>query len=42
MHRTKKALDGLLEELEALTAEYEAKKAGCDKRMRDLDEAAES
>ena len=38
MHQTKKTIDGLLEELEKLTAEYEDKKAGYDKRMRDLDE----
>ncbi len=41
MHQTKKAIDGLLEELEKLTAAYEEKKAGYDKRMRELDEAGE-
>ena len=38
MHRTKKAIDGLLEELEKLTADHEAKKAGFESRMRELDE----
>jgi ATP-binding cassette, subfamily F, member 3 len=38
MHQTKKTIDGLLEELERLTAEYEDKKAGYDKRMRELEE----
>jgi hypothetical protein len=41
MHRTKKTIDGLLEELEKLTADHEAKKAGFDARMRELDEADE-
>jgi ATP-binding cassette subfamily F protein 3 len=41
MHQTKKAIDGLLEELEKLTAEYEEKKAGYDKRRRELDEEGE-
>jgi ATP-binding cassette, subfamily F, member 3 len=41
MHQTKKAIDGLFEELEKLTAAYEEKKAGYDKRMRELDEAGE-
>jgi ATP-binding cassette subfamily F protein 3 len=41
MHRTKKAIDGLFEELEKLTADHEAKKAGFDARMRELDEAGE-
>ena len=41
MHQTKKAIDGLLEELEKLTAEYEEKKSGYDKRMRELDEEGE-
>jgi ATP-binding cassette subfamily F protein 3 len=38
MHQTKKTIDGLLEELETVTAEYEEKKAGYDKRMRELDD----
>jgi ATP-binding cassette subfamily F protein 3 len=42
MHHTKKAIDGLLEELETLTAAYETKKAGYDRRMRELDEAGET
>jgi len=42
MHQTKKAIDGLLEELERITAEYEDKKAASDKRMRELDEAGEA
>jgi len=41
MHRTKKMIDGLFEELEKLTADQEAKKAGFDARMRELDEAGE-
>ncbi len=41
MHRTKKTIDGLLEELEKLTADHEAKKAGFDARMRELDAADE-
>jgi ATP-binding cassette subfamily F protein 3 len=41
MHLTKKAIDGLLEELEKLTAEYEDKKAAYDAQMRKLDEAGE-
>jgi ATP-binding cassette subfamily F protein 3 len=41
MHQTKQAIDGLLEELERLTAEHEDKKAGFDKRMRELDEAGD-
>jgi ATP-binding cassette subfamily F protein 3 len=41
MHRTKKTIDGLFEELEKLTADQEAKKAGFDARMRELDEAGE-
>jgi ATP-binding cassette subfamily F protein 3 len=41
MHQTKKAIDGLLEELEKLTAAHEEKKAGYDKRMRELDEEGE-
>jgi ATP-binding cassette subfamily F protein 3 len=42
MHQTKKAIDGLLEELEAITAEYEDKKAAYDAQMRKLDEAGEA
>ena len=42
MHQTKKAIDGLFEELERLTAAYEEKKAGYDKRMREFDEAGEA
>jgi hypothetical protein len=42
MHQTKKAVDGLLEEMEALTDEYETQKAGYDKRMRELDEPGEA
>jgi ATP-binding cassette subfamily F protein 3 len=41
MHKTKKTIDGLLEELERITGEYEAKKAGFDAKMRELDEAGE-
>ena len=41
MHRTKKTIDGLFEELEKLTADHEAKKAGFDARMQELDAAAE-
>jgi ATP-binding cassette subfamily F protein 3 len=37
MHQTKKAIDGLLEELEKLTAEYDGKKADFDARLRALD-----
>ncbi len=37
MHATKKAVDGLLEELEKLTAEYEAETADFDARLRALD-----
>jgi ATP-binding cassette subfamily F protein 3 len=39
MHQTKKTIDGLLEELEAVTAEYEDKRSAFDKRMRELDDA---
>jgi ATP-binding cassette subfamily F protein 3 len=42
MHRTKKTIDGLLEELERVTGEYEAKKAGFEGRMRELDEPGEN
>jgi ATP-binding cassette subfamily F protein 3 len=38
MHKTKKTIDGLLEELEKLTAKYETEKAAYDARMRKLDE----
>jgi len=38
MHREKKTIDGLLEELERLTAEYEEKKVAYDSRMSELDE----
>jgi ATP-binding cassette subfamily F protein 3 len=38
MHRTKKTIDGLLEELERVTQEYEHKKAGFDARLRALDD----
>jgi ATP-binding cassette subfamily F protein 3 len=41
MHQTKKTIDGLLEELETITAEYEDKKAAYDARMRKLDEESE-
>ena len=37
MHQTKKAIDGLLEELEELTSAYETNKAGFDARLRALD-----
>ncbi len=37
MHQTKKAMDGLLEELEKLGGEYDAKKAEFDARLRALD-----
>ncbi|MEN6560726.1 MAG: ABC-F family ATP-binding cassette domain-containing protein [Acidobacteriota bacterium] len=39
MHKAKKENDGLLDELEKVTGEYDAKKAGYDSRMRDLDDA---
>ncbi len=42
MHKTKKTIDGLFEELEKLTGEYEALKAGFDARMRKLDEQSEA
>ena len=42
MHQTKKTIDGLLEELEQVTAEYEHKKAGYDKRMRELDDQGDA
>ncbi|MGZ5480178.1 MAG: ATP-binding cassette domain-containing protein, partial [Candidatus Aminicenantales bacterium] len=41
MHQTKKTMDGLLEELEKITAEYEDKTAGYDSGMRKLDEEGE-
>ncbi len=41
MHRTKTSSDALLEELEALTADCEAKRAGYDARMRELDETSD-
>lgn len=37
MHLAKKAIDGLFEELQALTSEYEGKKADFDARLRALD-----
>jgi ATP-binding cassette subfamily F protein 3 len=37
MHQTKKAIDGLLEELERLEADYAGKKADFDARLRALD-----
>jgi ATP-binding cassette subfamily F protein 3 len=37
MHQTKKTIDGLLEELEKLTLEYDGKKAEFDARLRVLD-----
>jgi len=37
MHLEKKAIDGLLEELEKLTVEYDGLKAGFDARLRALD-----
>ena len=37
MHASKKAVDGLLEELERLTADHEGKKAEFDARLRALD-----
>jgi ATP-binding cassette subfamily F protein 3 len=40
MHRAKKTIDGLLEELEKVTAEYEAKRAGLDAKLRALDDEA--
>ncbi|HMA53798.1 MAG TPA: ATP-binding cassette domain-containing protein, partial [Acidobacteriota bacterium] len=40
MHQTKKSIDGLLEELETITGEYEEKQAAYDSRMRKLDEEA--
>ncbi|MGZ5514654.1 MAG: hypothetical protein ACXW2O_06070, partial [Candidatus Aminicenantales bacterium] len=42
MHQTKKTMDGLLEELEKITAEYEDKTAGYDSSMRKLDEEGEA
>ncbi len=38
MHRTKKAVDGLLEELEKLTGELQTKQALYDAKMRELDD----
>jgi len=38
MHQTKKAIDGLLEELEKITADYDTRKAAFDARMREFDE----
>jgi ATP-binding cassette subfamily F protein 3 len=38
MHQTKKAIDGLLDELEKITQDYEQKKAGFDAKLRALDE----
>lgn len=38
MHRAKKAVDGLLDELEALTGEHETKKAEFDQKLLALDE----
>jgi ATP-binding cassette subfamily F protein 3 len=38
MHREKKAIDGLLEELEKITGEYAEKKTAYDSRMSKLDE----
>jgi ATP-binding cassette, subfamily F, member 3 len=37
MHRTKKAIDALLEELQNLTGEYDQKKAECDAKFRAYD-----
>jgi ATP-binding cassette subfamily F protein 3 len=37
MHQTKKAIDGLLEELEKLTSDYEGKKAEFEARLRAMD-----
>jgi len=42
MHQTKKTIDGLLEELEKVTTEYEDKKAVYDSRMRKLDEEGDA
>jgi len=39
MHKAKTENDGLLEELERVTEEYDAKRAGYDSRMRELDDA---
>ncbi len=41
MHETKSAIDGLLEELEKLTSEYETVRAEFDRKLRDLDEESE-
>ncbi len=41
MHKTKKTIDGLFEELERITGEHETLKAGFDAKMRELDEAGE-
>jgi ATP-binding cassette subfamily F protein 3 len=38
MHQTKKTIDALLEELQPLTGEYEAKKAEFDAKLRAFDE----
>lgn len=38
MHQTKKTIDGLLEELEKVTVDYESKKAGFDMKLRAFDE----
>jgi len=38
MHKAKKTIDSLLEELEKLTADYEAKRAGFDAKLRAYDE----
>jgi ATP-binding cassette subfamily F protein 3 len=41
MHRTKKENDGLLEELERITGDYDSKKADLDAKLRALDESDE-
>ena len=38
MHQANKTIDGLHEELEKVTVDYEAKRAGFDAKMRDLDD----
>ena len=42
MHKTKKTIDGLLEELERITGEHEDEKAGFDAKMRELDDEGET
>jgi len=42
MHKTKKAIDALLEELQNLTGDYDRKKAEFDAKLRAFDDAADS